>query len=699
MARRGYRALPVGGEYRAGDPAKIPEGKVARAENVFLRPGRFELRDGWKEDAGGTLEYIGRLAATDDDYLFGVASDGKFYKHNDVFGNWALLGSPADYVSGGDHANFNNTAYTTYRTGAAPDDYYTTVSWDGTTFNTAACQPNLAGGTVCAFQRRIFMGDITERIVNELAPDEVHSMETTWTSSLIGEFYAFGLASNLQRMEYVGTGTSRYFYRDVFVMPATGYIRWQQTLVYTWVIDAPLTLTIEDSAGKVYSTLEVTLNRSFVSGGTDIQRVSLEALIPSGKTVRLKITTGNRQIPHPAGVAPTAWFQFYVSSNGGTGAGDIPPDVGFFGPQVTLGRYPFPYGQAAAWDGVAVAWPSRLINRYPYRVAWSETDDPTWWRGINYYDVKEVPGKITAIRQLAGRLTVHKTEGITVLRSTPDADNPVQFEEHHEHVGAISCRAIDSHESVQFFVGQDEAYRFTVGQLPEPFAGPAEREFLFPTTEALATLAVDPIHREICLQAKSTYLSVFNYEIQGWTHLFVPDGLGANQAVKQVLFSDDYWRGGRRLWVLPADGRPTVQEPTATVDTRNALTYPVSGRVVFPAVETEPPADISLERVFMKHRITTVQVAGDKIRCAVSYDSGVTFPTYNDIAAAPLSTGGVTVLPPVELDQTGPRVMLMVEYTGRAGDGAFNFYGGWIVLGVRGPEVPNFNATPIGDNL
>ena len=696
MARRGYRTLPVGGEYRAGDPAKIPDGQVARAENVFVRPGRYELRDGWREDADGDLIYIGLCEKQSGGVYLGVAADGKIYERTGIFNEWVLEGAAADWVSGGDHATFKDTAYIVYRTGAAPDDYYVTVGWnDGLPLNVSACQPNLAGGTVCEFQRRIFMGDITERIVNELTPDLVHSMETTWTSSLIGEFYVFGLANGYQRMEYVGTGTSQSLYRDVFVMPADGYIRWQQTLVSAWTFDIPLTLTIEDSAGKVYATLEVTLDRTFVSGGTDVQSVSLEAQIPSGKTVRLRFTTGNRQIPHP-----TSAFQFYVSSNGGAAGGDIPYDLASarFGPQVTLGRYPFPYGQAAAWDGVAAAWPSRKINRYPYRVMWSETDDPTWWRGINYYDVTHSPGPVTAVRPLAGRLTVHKNNGLTILRSNADADNPVQFEEHHEHVGAVSCRAIDSHEGVQFFVGQDEVYRFAVGQLPEPFAGPAEREFLFPATAATVALAIDPIHREISIHARSTYISIYNYEINAWAQLFVPNSAGANQAVRQFLFGESSWQG-RGMLVLPVDGRVTKAVSTDTVDTRGGVTFPVTGRIVFPAVETDPPTDITLERAFMKHRITTAQNPADEISFAVSFDGGVTYPNYNDLAASPLSTGGVTVLPPAELDQTGPRVMLMIQYTGRAGKNAFNFYGGWIVLGIRGAEVPNFDAVPMGDNL
>ncbi|MFZ2175467.1 MAG: hypothetical protein WAW17_15830, partial [Rhodococcus sp. (in: high G+C Gram-positive bacteria)] len=183
------------------------------------------------------------------------------------------------------------------------------------------------------------------------------------------------------------------------------------------------------------------------------------------------------------------------------------------------------------------------------------------------------------------------------------------------------------------------------------------------------------------------------------THLFVPDSAGANQAVQQFLFGRETTWSARGMLVLPADGRVTKAVSTDTVDTRGGVTYPVTGRVVFPAVETDPPTDISLERAFMKHRITTAQGAADEIRFAVSYDGGITFPNYNDIAAAPLSTGGVTVLPPVELDQTGPRVMLMIQYTGRAGKNAFNFYGGWIVLGIRGAEVPNFDATPMGSNL
>jgi hypothetical protein len=134
-----------------------------------------------------------------------------------------------------------------------------------------------------------------------------------------------------------------------------------------------------------------------------------------------------------------------------------------YGQQLTVGRFSFDFFNRES-SATATA-------DYNDRVYWTETSNSADLRGSNFYRCHDVPGNITAMRAIGGRLVVFKQRGMWVFQGTDNADIPIRLEKFYSTVGCNGTAAVDSMDDLLVFAGEQEIYSWTPGTDPKPLAG------------------------------------------------------------------------------------------------------------------------------------------------------------------------------------------------------------------------------------
>lgn len=112
-------------------------------------------------------------------------------------------------------------------------------------------------------------------------------------------------------------------------------------------------------------------------------------------------------------------------------------------------------------------------TRFPQRVRWSASGDPTTWTGVNsagFNDLLDVPDQITGLVTLGQNAYVFRTNGVTVISPTGPPNAPFGFYNQSvspEGVGNAYPYSLASFGSFACFVSEDDIYIFDgVNYLP-----------------------------------------------------------------------------------------------------------------------------------------------------------------------------------------------------------------------------------------
>lgn len=689
MARRGVKPLEIGGEWRSGNPAQIPPGHVLNAKNMYQRPGRLEMRPPWVRETDAVVAtpqaFVQFYGAAGNDLLTvsdtaGVA--GVYVKNGGA--TWAVVGGSGNGTAG-DYANIFDKVYASYKDGTE----YKMFSYDGAIYSATPCQTGLAGATVTQFINRLFTGNVTETTTNLLTPAKAYNV-TTWTASA-GCLTAYSsAATEWSSVQNKVAGSGEGIHVDTGVTPAAKtYVRWLiATSAESSRAFVPLTATIEDTAGQVYATHEF---NAPVLDYFEFSYTSVEVEFPAAKQIRLRLVFGN------SGAAALLNEVFYFSEH----STSLAYSDDNYGQQLTYGRYNFPF-IGYGWDKVAPAWSGSHTNTFPDRVMWCEALDATYWRAINYYDCKDIPGAITAIRPGPGRLFAFKRRGVWRFRPGPSADNPIQYEHHYAEFGTVSPKSIDTFENRLYFIDPEnsEVFAWDGSEAPEPLAGDGMREWLFNPATLVTTpvLRVDAKNGEVYCIIRSGVIAIYNLRTKNWTHLTCTTSAGADLTITDLAFQENRWLPQRRMYALvPSLNRVVKLLDTSTQDNTDGVAAYVNAVVEFRPLESAPRNETTLETLALRHKITGDQTNAT-LTAEVSLDEGVTFTKTNQVRVAPVSVGGVKRTP-IPLDQTAPLIHYRLSYTGPAGDEYFNVYGGDLELNVRGKETPNETPTNVVASL
>ena len=117
---------------------------------------------------------------------------------------------------------------------------------------------------------------------------------------------------------------------------------------------------------------------------------------------------------------------------------------------------------------------------YPYRVRWSQWQNPRLWHnnddgsGLSgYVDVDDTDGKIVAIKRLGDALYVYKERSIIAFTYTGGEDTVFSKEVITTKAGLISPEAIVELPHMHIFIGQDDVYMFD-GNTCTPIGDPVK---------------------------------------------------------------------------------------------------------------------------------------------------------------------------------------------------------------------------------
>jgi hypothetical protein len=733
------------GMYHAGDPTLIPDGYASRIENFLSRPNGWVKRPPYVAESlttSGTNYWQG-FALWDDQT--NAVSRLLAFRNNGGASSDIYLKSATDETWGAainftstagtlaDYANYRGELYFTLTASEgqmrAPGGIY---SFDGTTVTA-----NPLGGetlysrTVTAFLDRLFLGYVRASVTNQLGTTDAY-VPTGWTgvnatravitngSTVIGRVtptntstasirltdkYTVAASTTdthlVYRLDLRNTSpvypmpfTADIFYSQIWVT-ATGYalgaIRVPTTLngfryrctvagtsgagepvwpttVGTTIADGTATWICEgdEAVGEVQSFVPT------LSDAADFTAWWVEATIPANPVstkVGVRIKFGNDSI--------TTYELAAIDVSQRDGVTDGSALKKCFGQQLTVGRFQYPF-----FNQETTATATQTLNESLY---WTETSNPDWVRGANFYDLQEAPGEVTAAAVVGNRLVVFKQRGMWVFSGTNDPDIPIVLENFYPSVGCSGPRMLVLFENELFFVGKYEVYRWTPGKEPEPLAGDAMQSFIFtdPTLGfsfgfgTMAFCIVDEKRRDLRFSRGVSYEYVYNLDRQCWSVL---RWVGSFPVTTTPNLQVYYPRTGNLYAAVngssDAPSIYLVDESSNTTDSDSA--FSPEGVVTLRPLDSTPGGEVVLESVGVRYAAETTQT-DTTFKVAVSLDDVASFAKFNTVTLTTLAgkwpAGGRELFPStrveVPLFQTGQRMSIQLVHTGITGLKAF----------------------------
>jgi hypothetical protein len=686
MARKRTIPLDATTEWLSGDPLRAPQGAVPKIKNMFSRPGRLEKRTGWKREtntAGDPQAFFRLIEDSGTETIGAISSSGNPAVYRNSGGTWTGLGTTYFTATTADHVNHFDACYI-----ASPNSI---VSFNGSSLTGNPLQHDIRATTITSFIGRLFIGNVS-------IPETANILHTVGNPTLPVDFADGADWVTATGMNVATSGTLRYM---TFTHGATdtltlangvdsgtyGYVTWTQWLrPRSTTAQAYLTMRIINAAGTPqYGALEVVL--PVQTGAIGWEAYTLTAAVPASTSIKLQFDAGTTASASSAGVAVDV----------GDSTWDNHVD-GYPGAHLSHGR--FTYARV-----IDIAAATVYTERKRDRIYYSETADPTYWRAINYLDITDVPGEITALRTLGNNLIVHKKRGIWTYRGNSDPDVPLIRQGLIKGVGCVGPQAIHEFDGRHYFVGENEVYEYTPGGAPEPLCGPGRREAMFSPSTLVSRplLEIDAENKEVFVYTRTGKIDVYNLESRTWSHLTVTGADDAELEVRDLLYAQARNDTKRRMWAIISTGASSGEivnlNSDQTVDNITGVERNVTAEVVFRPIEAAAPrSEVTVEGVNLRHKVTASQ-SGSTFTAEHSRNDGVSYGNTNTVVINPLSTGGVEEMS-VPIFQTAPRQTVRIKHVGLAGPNYFNVYHGSSAdIQIRGPEVDDATPTAVSNTL
>lgn len=754
MPQRKPIKVPFGqGMATAGDPAAVAAGFSEVQRNLQVRQGgRLDKRLAWKSESFSAKDgfIVWRDFTNDRNAL--ATSDGSFYIQASN-GTWGAATATGLNAGVQDYTNMGKRVYWISNVAG---DIRSTFSYDGTTTETSgtgALGETISGETVCSFQRRLFLGNISMFVWNRLGVARAYG--GSWTTNLVDVSTQTITGATIASITPQSSLGTENLIANGYTVPSgtkDGYLVYlAQFKSKSATYDMPLTISIylhtvmtrsaavvvgtrrrgDSGTGLSYRYRVITAGTTgagapafttaagstfadgtatWVNDGpmevvsqaitvpsltkspnpTSFAVEALTAACPTDTEYGVKIKFGNESVP--------TGFERHAIEFGFKDAtlSDGDPRKANFGQQLTVGRLKYPFFNVEMQDSAALKFENRIL--------WCETDFPKYWRMINYVDLTDEPGKITVIRPHAGRLIAFMRTATFVYQGTARPNEPLQKEQVYMGVGCLGTRAIEFFEGAYYFIGEHQVYRFVPGSAPEPIVHEGLIEDVMArgadwvedqATDDKPLIAINEKDREIWVYTQKAKIWVYSLDRNAWWYIDVikDSSGGASEIVDMIYYNSRMHLIARTNGFVKQDSATTQDQSFAT---GSVVNFNVPAELWLHQLELPQRDDLFLEEIGLHNQVSATQ-SGSTFTAAVSFDGGVTFPRSNTVTI-PVSTGGKQRMP-VPLQQTGNNLTVKLTHDGLTGPTYFNILqvDGWVQQ--MGPEQPDTIPAQVSSSL
>jgi hypothetical protein len=737
--------------YNSGDPASVPEGRTTWMQNMIRRPGRWAKRDAfintsvtgiagsaiWEDTASGTFRLIAfKTDGASLDILRQTAGSSNF-SDTTLSVNGTAVGAAV---------NYRGKLYFTLTDDTGTEgDPSGMVAYDG-----SAVQTNPLGGeriyarSLATFVDRIFLGGTTLAIDNKLGTTTAYD-STDWSTTTTTTTNITNGSSITSRITPTATTLSKIYKANKYTVAAsttdTGLVFRSDFRGTSPTYAMPLTTEIYYS--EVWVTLTAytagAIRVPTTAGGNGFRyRATVAGTSAAGEpvwptTVGTTVADGtvtwicdgrDAIASQPVTVPPmtddqawtSSWCRAVVppmpaSANVGVrikfgtdaisaielapidislkdGVTDGEVRKGNRGQQLTEGKFAYPFFNQ---ESTATATVERGSDIY-----WTETSDPNTVEGDNFFHLRDLPGRITAMAVVGGRLIVFKERGMWVFQGTADPENPIVRESFFSDAGCVFHDAVTVFEDRLYFIANNEVYSYEPGGTPRPLCGDAMREDVPPNTSVMARWPSVAVHHD-----DRTLILVSLNSFNG-AHFYVMDIDSGEWGLWRTDITADAECGLLR-WIPGEDGRLFlgIDVTAGTLDLHRlgvnsgdgaANADVLSSILLRPICSYFPDREMSLDAVAV-HAIAT----STNLRVNIGNNGGVTFPKDNTVTL-PSSTSvyARTVIP---TRQTGSRLAIYLDNDDTAGEQILSISRVDVIVRDLGPARVTSTPTQVLANL
>lgn len=377
------------------------------------------------------------------------------------------------------------------------------------------------------------------------------------------------------------------------------------------------------------------------------------------------------------------------------GVTDGDPRKANWGQQFTQGTFFYPFFNQES---------SAIATVDLEEVMWSEIGDPSNIRASNSYKLRESTGRPQAATTLGGRFLVAKRNAIWQFQDTGDPDIPIRREKFMAGIGITGPRAHDKFEDEWFFVGENDCYRYKVGdEIPKPFCGNGMRETVMAkganwvesqSTYKRPLLAIDQQQLIVWIYTQKGKLFAYDLRSGRWSTHYT----AGNVEIDAMI-----WNPGTGNFYVSFGGHGLTRMDYTSVasDTIDNTATPLALDKSF----VLPPLKISTLRFDaycegIKMLYASANPSLQSVTASISYDQGATYPNSVNYTPFLSSTSGDFVPITLDICESGPSITLKVAASGPGGEGSWSLAEEMeMKLKINRGEFPRVNPTAGSSNL
>lgn len=352
-------------------------------------------------------------------------------------------------------------------------------------------------------------------------------------------------------------------------------------------------------------------------------------------------------------------------------------------------------------------------------VVWSEIAEPKQIRAINYYEPKDVAGVCTALEAVGGKLLLFKRRGMWQFSLTADPDTPIVLDTSNEvtqatrsgsaNLGCLGSVAFDTYGDEAFWVGEHEAYRMRIGEIPKPICGPAMRERIMgrratwvesggATGAKRALLSIDPVNREVWVYTQTAILFCYSMDSDSWSEHVV-----ANSAeINALRFNPNTAK--MEFVSTSGDTLMRLDHATASLDHKSSSSGAdtnVAHSITFKPIALRAPRyDLVIQDVTIYEKVGTTYKAEDQTMTYAYQQGGTTYSktVTQDLDVAGLHGGGfVGVRFPAF--QHADSVTITFSHSGSTGTDVLQLSQAETAIEVKRGFYPKINPAAVSASL
>lgn len=766
MGKRVTVPLALGGQFSAGNAASNPDGTVRALNNHLTRPGRLPARPPFVYDNLMAINGLTNFDDTTNRVrrLLAINTSQQVFEKGTTGETWGAAN--ATTISGArltDSADYRGTTYMMFDDGTGLPSG--AASFDGTNVSTSPFSSAIQGRTITTFDERLYLAYPRVTVTNLLAvtasPTNTLSAyaldnATYWTPTNVTATSVTESGATIVRLTPNSTAAS------ACKIIATSAMTASVLPSSTSEIDAVGTIFLRNNST---TDMPITLEVFFSSAGTvaypggSVPQNFVFATTVAGVVYIFQATTGGT-----VGAAPPAWnaavgsttadntvvwtnigidtlgqsqttciadgqwhrydvpvivnkthnslkvglrLKFYndahtaltslvtidASSRDGLADGDVRKSN--YGWQLTSGDFHYPFFNSESTNAPVIDMDD---------VVWSEIGIPKTVRASNTYKLREAQGRATAATAIGGRLMVAKRNAIWQFQDTGDPDIPIRREKFMAGIGVTGPRAHDKFEDEWFFVGENDCYRYKVGDdIPKPFCGDGMRETVMAkganwvesqSTYKQPLLAIDQQQLIVWVYTQKGKLFAYDLRSNRWSTHYV----SGNVEIDAMLWNPNT---GNFYVSFGGHGLTRMDYAANASDTIDNTATPLALDKSF----VLPPLKISTLRFDaycegIKFLYATANPSLQSVTASISYDQGGTYPNSVNYTPFLASTNGDFVPITLDICESGPSVTLRVAASGPGGEGSWSLADEMeMKLKINRGEYPQVNPTAGSSNL